>query len=167
MPSFFSISRGVNMMKDESNFDFQQAIDSLRQRFDFDFVSIALVQSAADQFVLTWQYASGNLNERYKRIILHSGKGIAGMVFKTGKPMIIQNIADELDPNDLFNYPIVVAEQLQTVCATPLWKESRVAGVLLVGFREGNRLTSSLLDDFRQYLDPSFGPYFTRELVEE
>ncbi|MFD3260491.1 GAF domain-containing protein [Paenibacillus lentus] len=156
-------------MKDEPNFDFdyQLAIDTLRERFDFDFVSIALVQSAANQFVLTWQYASGNLNQRYKRIVLHSGKGIAGIVFKTGKPMLIQNIEAELDPGDLFNYPIIVAEQLKTVCAIPLWKDSRVTGVLLVGFREENRLTSSLLDDFRQHLDPSFGPFFTRELVEE
>lgn len=154
-------------MKDETNFDFQLAIDSLRERFDFDFVSIALVQSAANQFVLTWQYASGNLNQRYKRIVLHSGKGIAGIVFKTGKPMLIQNIEAELDPGDLFNYPIIVAEQLKTVCAIPLWKDGRVAGVLLVGFREENRLIPSLLDDFRQYLDPSFGPFFTRELVEE
>ncbi|WP_033403800.1 GAF domain-containing protein [Paenibacillus fonticola] len=154
-------------MKDEPNFDYQLAIDSLRERFLFDFVSIALVQSAADQFVLTWQYASGNLNQRYKRIVLHSGKGIAGIVFKTGKPMLIQNIESELDPGDLFNYPIVVAEQLKTVCAVPLWKESRVAGVLLVGFRAGGRLTPALLDDFRRQLDPSFGPFFTRELVEE
>lgn len=154
-------------MKDETNFEFQQAIDSLREVFDFDFASIALVQSAADQFVLTWQYVSGNLNNRYKRIVLHSGKGVAGRVFKTGKPMLIANIKTDLEPNDLFNYPIIVSEQLQSVCAVPLWKEGRVVGVLLVGFRGEDRITDSLIHEFQQSIDPSFGPYFTRELVEE
>ncbi|MNO31044.1 GAF domain protein [compost metagenome] len=154
-------------MKDETNFEFQQAIDSLREVFDFDFASIALVQSAADQFVLTWQYVSGNLNNRYKRIVLHSGKGVAGRVFKTGKPMLIANIKTDLELNDLFNYPIIVSEQLQSVCAVPLWKEGRVVGVLLVGFRGEDRITDSLIHEFQQSIDPSFGPYFTRELVEE
>ncbi|MNZ82117.1 GAF domain protein [compost metagenome] len=154
-------------MKGEVNFEIQQAIDSLREVFDFDFVSIALVQSAADQFVLTWQYVSGNLNNRYKRIVLHSGKGVAGIVFKTGKPMLIPSVKTELEPNDLFNYPIIVSEQLQSVCAVPLWKDARVVGVLMVGFRGEGRLTETLIHDFQQSIDPSFGPYFTRELVEE
>ena len=153
-------------MKDEPVFDFQQAIDALRERFHFDLVSIALVQSAADQFVLTWQYASGNLNERYKRIVLHSGKGVAGRVFKTGKPVLIQNVAEELDPSDLFNYPIIAAEQLLSVGAVPLWKDSRVAGVLLAGYRQENRITAPLLQAFKQEIEPSFGPFSTRELRE-
>ncbi|KOR89545.1 GAF domain-containing protein [Paenibacillus solani] len=153
-------------MKDEPVFDFQQAIDALRERFEFDLVSIAFVQSATDQFVLTWQYASGNLNERYKRIVLHSGKGLAGIVFKTGKPVLIQNVAEELDPNDLFNYPIIAAEQLLSVGAVPLWKDSRVAGVLLAGYRQENRLTSSRLHEFQQEIEPSIGPFLTKELEE-
>ncbi|KKO52156.1 GAF domain-containing protein [Paenibacillus sp. DMB20] len=153
-------------MKDEPVFDFQQGIDALRERFHFDLVSIALVQSAADQFVLTWQYASGNLNERYKRIVLHSGKGVAGRVFKTGKPVLIQNVAEELDPSDLFNYPIIAAEQLLSVGAVPLWKDSRVAGVLLAGYRQENRITAPLLQAFKQEIEPSFGPFLTRELRE-
>ncbi|MCY9513782.1 GAF domain-containing protein [Paenibacillus apiarius] len=154
-------------MHDEPNFDYQQEIDILRKRFDFDFVSIALVQPAENQFVLTWQYASGNLNNRFKRIVLHSGKGIAGMVFKTGKPMLIKNVNTDLDPKDMFNYPIIVSEQLQSLGAVPLWKNSRVAGVLLVGFRCENQLTESLLRAFQQGIEPNFGPCLTREMVEQ
>lgn len=153
-------------MKDQQHFDFQYTIDTIRERFNFDFVSVALVQSAANQFVLRWQYVSGNLNNRYKRIVLHSGKGIAGRVFKTGKSMMIPNVRTELESNDLFNYPILVSEQLQSVCAVPLWREGRVLGVLLVGFRELDRLTDALVTEFRQSIEPSFGPFFTRELVE-
>ncbi|OPA76160.1 GAF domain-containing protein [Paenibacillus selenitireducens] len=154
-------------MHDESKFDYQQEIDAIRKRFDFDLVSIALVQPAADQFVLTWQYASGNLNDRYKRIILHSGKGIAGMVFKTGKSVVIKSIRSEIDPKDLFKYPIIVAEQLQSVAAVPLWKNSRVAGVLSVAFREENQLTEERIQAFQQSIEPKFGPFFTKEMVEQ
>ena len=118
-------------MKNQPIFDYQSEMDKLRARFQFDFVSMALVRPAEDRFVLTWQYASGNINERYKRIVLHSGKGIAGMVFKTGKPMLIQNVNADIESRDLYNYPIIVAEQLKSLGAVPLWEGSRVKGFCL------------------------------------
>ncbi|MOA45892.1 hypothetical protein D3C78_1683390 [compost metagenome] len=99
--------------------------------------------------------------------MLHSGKGIAGRVFKTGKSILIPNVKTDLEANDLFNYPIIVSEQLQSVCAVPLWRDGRVAGVMLVGFREENRLSDSLIINYQQAIEPSFGPFFTRELVDE
>ncbi|PAE14536.1 GAF domain-containing protein, partial [Virgibacillus sp. 7505] len=80
----------------------------IRKRWKFDFVSLALVQPAEDRFVLTWQYVSGNMNDRYKRIVLHSGKGVAGIVFKTGKAILLQNVNSDIGTRDLFNYPIIV-----------------------------------------------------------
>ncbi len=154
-------------MNDESNVDYQQEIDTLRNRFGFDFVSIALVQPAEDQFVLTWQYVSGNLNQRYKRIVLHSGKGVAGIVFKTGKPVFMKNVNTGLDSKDLFNYPIIVAEQLQSLGAVPLWKGNRVMGVLLVGFRHGNQLTEALLQEFQLGIGQFFGALDTKEMVDQ
>lgn len=72
-------------MADLPLINYQQEIDDIRKRWKFDFVSLALVQPAEDRFVLTWQYVSGNMNDRYKRIVLHSGKGVAGIVLKQEK----------------------------------------------------------------------------------
>lgn len=146
-------------MKNQPNYQYQAEIEKLRDRFQFDFVSLALVQPAEDRFVLTWQYASGNMNDRYKRIVLHSGKGIAGIVFKTGKPMLIQNVNTDIESRDLFNYPIIVAEQLKSLGAIPLWEAARVQGVLLVGYRAENRLTQAAFDQFQEGLGREFGAF--------
>ncbi|MDR9855934.1 GAF domain-containing protein [Paenibacillus sp. VCA1] len=152
-------------MKNQPIFHYQKEIDRLRDRFQFDFVSLALVQSAEDRFVLTWQYASGNLNERYKRIVLHSGKGIAGIVFKTGKPMLIPNVTTDLNARDLFNYPIIVAERLKSLGAVPLWEGKRVIGVLLAGYRAENRLDAASFEHFQQELGSEFGAFCVKEGV--
>ncbi|GIO32055.1 MULTISPECIES: GAF domain-containing protein [Paenibacillus] len=152
-------------MKNQPIFHYQKEIDRLRDRFQFDFVSLALVQSAEDRFVLTWQYASGNLNERYKRIVLHSGKGIAGIVFKTGKPMLISNVTTDLNARDLFNYPIIVAERLKSLGAVPLWEGKRVIGVLLAGYRAENRLDAASFEHFQQELGAEFGAFCVKEGV--
>lgn len=153
-------------MKNQPIYHYQEEIDKLRDRFQFDFVSMALVQPAEDRFVLTWQYASGNINERYKRIVLHSGKGIAGMVFKTGKPMLIQNVNVDIESRDLFNYPIIVAEQLKSLGAIPLWEGSRVRGVLLVGYRNENRLDQAAFERFQEGLGTEFEAFTAKEVTQ-
>ncbi|MEF2965799.1 GAF domain-containing protein [Paenibacillus sp. M1] len=138
----------------EPSGQYQRDIDQLRERLGYDFVSLAFAQSAQDGFVLTWQYASGNLNDRYKRIVLQSGKGIAGIVFKTGKPMLVADVKAELDPNDMFNYPILVSERLSSLVGIPLYQLDRVEGVLLAGYRGGNAVHN---EDFRRIYESSNG----------
>ncbi|WP_433939145.1 GAF domain-containing protein [Paenibacillus lautus] len=151
-------------MKNQPIYNYQREMDKLRTRFHFDFVSMALVQPAEDRFVLTWQYASGNINERYKRIVLHSGKGIAGMVFKTGKPMLIPNVNVDIESRDLYNYPIIVAEQLKSLGAIPLWEGTRVMGVLLVGYRKENMLDHKAFASFQEGIGTEFGAFYAKEV---
>ncbi|MEK4251166.1 GAF domain-containing protein [Paenibacillus sp. FSL W7-1287] len=132
------------------NFDYQIKIDELREILGCDFISLAIAKSASEGSEITWQYASGNLNDRYKRIVLHSGKGIAGIVFKTGKKMVVDNVEKEMHDKELFNYPILVSERLHSLVAFPLYQYSRVAGVLLVGYREEQRLKPQLYDELNQ-----------------
>jgi nitrogen regulatory protein A len=146
-------------MRDQPLFDYQQEINKLRSQFQFDFVSVALVQPAEERFILAWKYVSGNLNDRYQRIRLQSGKGIAGIVFKTGKPMLIKHVNKDFNTSELFNYPIVVAERLQSLGAVPLWFESRVVGVLLFGFRHEDKLTETLFERVQEFIKLNFGPF--------
>jgi len=154
-------------MNEEPRFNYQKEIDNLRTRFGLDFVSVALVQPAEDRFVLTWQFASGNINNRYKRIVLQSGKGIAGVVFKTGKPLLIKSVDKDIGNRDLFNYPIIVAERLQSLGALPLWSYNRVMGVLLIGFRQENSLTEVLFNTIQEDIGPEFGTLYAKERVME
>lgn len=141
------------------NYNYQTIIDELRETHSCDFISLAIAKSASEGSEITWQYASGNLNDRYKRIVLHSGKGIAGIVFKTGKEMIVNSVKDELHPKDLFNYPIIVSERLSSLVAIPLFQFSRVAGVLLVGYREEHRVTLQSCNELNQLLNGHIGAF--------
>ncbi|HIW31837.1 MAG TPA: GAF domain-containing protein [Candidatus Paenibacillus intestinavium] len=144
---------------------FQTKIDQIREQFGYHYISLAFAQSAADSFGITWQYASGNLNDRYKRIILQSGKGVAGVVFKTGKPMLVSRVKDELQKEDLFNYPIIVAERLDSLVAIPLFHMERVTGVLLVGYRGKETMTKQTIKDLCEFLDGQFGDFGIKELT--
>ena len=144
--------------------DYQLEIDQIRDQFGFDFVALNIVNSIDNSPILKWQYASGNLNNRYQRIVLHPGKGIAGTVFKTGKPMIIKNVDNEVPMNDLLRYPIVVAESLKSIGAVPLWESNRVVGVLLVGFREQYKLTDVIFDELQHSISSGFCSFDTKEM---
>lgn len=158
---------GVNAMYEQQTFNFEQAIQKIKEQFQFDFVALALVQSVQFHFVLKWEYVLGNRSMRYKRIILQKGKGIAGNVFKTGKPMLMTNVETELSKGDLFNYPIVVAEGLTSFGATPLYREGRVEAVLLAAFRNTRKMTPERFDQFEIAVTEVFGTYYNKEMVKE
>lgn len=153
-------------MNERVGFNYQQEMERLQELFGFDFVGIALVQSPERRFELRWVYVTGNRSERYRLIKLQSGKGIAGLVFKTGKPMYVENADKEWSAGDLFNYPIITAEGLKSFGAIPLYKYNRVKGVMLVGYREGRKLTSEQFEDFKQEVGVEFGPFYNEEMVK-
>ena len=123
-------------MAGQKDFDYQQEIECLRDHFDFDFVGLALVQSVELRFELKWVFATGNRSNRYQRVVLQTGKGVAGHVFKTGKPFLVEDAEKMLGKRDLYNYPIVVSEGLKSFGAIPLYKNNCVKGVLLVGLSD-------------------------------
>ncbi|ARJ50541.1 nitrate respiration regulation accessory nitrate sensor NreA [Staphylococcus lutrae] len=120
---------------DFSQHDYQDEIEKIRHEYQFDFAGIALPSEDHAETKIKWRYVSGNLNERYRRIVLRNGHGIAGNVMKTGKPMMIENTTEYDFQNALFNYPILMSEQLTALIAIPLWHHHRVKGVLLLGQR--------------------------------
>lgn len=124
-----------------SKIDFQQALTHIRVNNDYDFAGIALPSQDGEQTVIKWQYASGNINTRYQRIVLRNGRGIAGTVMRVGKRMIIHDIQTEVDEVERIHYPIVISEQLTAIVAIPLWHHTSVEGVLLLGQRQGRPLT--------------------------
>lgn len=120
---------------DFSQHDYQDEIEKIRHEYQFDFAGIALPSEDHAGTKIKWRYVSGNLNERYRRIVLRNGHGIAGNVMKTGKPMIIADTTAHDIQSSLFNYPILMSEQLTALIAIPLWHNHRVKGVLLLGQR--------------------------------
>ena len=69
--------------------DLQSELDQIRIHYEYEFMAIALVEPAQFDYLFKWKYVSGNLNDRFKQIVLRSGKGVPGIVFKTGKSMLL------------------------------------------------------------------------------
>ncbi|HSP22964.1 MAG TPA: GAF domain-containing protein [Planococcus sp. (in: firmicutes)] len=125
--------------------EYQLQIEKIREALGCDIIALALVQPAENLHVLKWQYASGNISEGLKKVVLQSGKGIAGGVFKLGKPLLVPDVKEFAAKDDLFNYPILRLENLKSIGATPLWHSGRVVGVLLGGFRDPHLMTPEKL----------------------
>ncbi|MDN4606131.1 GAF domain-containing protein [Sporosarcina highlanderae] len=154
-------------MKEWVGFNFQREIERVREAFGFDYVGIALVQSPERGFELKWAHVTGNKSERHRRIKLQSGKGVAGLVFKTGKPIYVGDALQEVGTDSLFNYPIIVAEGLKSFGAIPLYKSYRVNGVILVGYRKNQGLTLEQFEEFKREIGTGFGPFYDKEMVSD
>ncbi|MBL1224870.1 GAF domain-containing protein [Enterococcus sp. BWR-S5] len=125
----------------------QQVIDNIRQELQVDFIGIALSRVSAGTNLRTihWKYVSGNTNENYKRIRLQVGRGIAGIVWRTGRSYCEMNLQD--DPKELVELPIARMEKIETAVAAPILKNGRVQGVLLFGYRRPLKIENDFLKE--------------------
>lgn len=142
------------------DFNFQEKLDQIRNKYDFDFAGIAMALDTNLSSHIKWQYVSGNLNHRYKNIVLRSGRGIAGIVIKSGKQITIQDMTNSPYQDQLFNYPIIQSEQLTALVAMPLWRQNRVCGVLLFGQRDNKPLPENDVTHFKR-----FGPFYGKDMI--
>lgn len=107
-------------------------LEDLRLRTNADFSAFACQEP--EETVIRWKYAVGNKNERFRRIVLRFGKGIAGKVLMSGRPMVLENY-EPRQHDDPQEYPILYAEELRSALGVPVFLAGRVKGVLLIGYR--------------------------------
>ncbi|KON87654.1 hypothetical protein AF332_12985 [Sporosarcina globispora] len=109
-----------------------QACEKVLTELECDFVGLALQNT--DGSDVRWHYSAGNINEKYKRITVRYGKGIAGKVISTGRPMYVENFPENIAGKAL-EYPIMLAESLKNAYAVPIHFKGIPKGVLLIGNR--------------------------------
>ena len=112
--------------------------DQLKSRVGADFVGLALQKEVTPD--VCWHYAAGNLNDKYKRITVRFGKGIAGKVISSGSEMVIIHFPDNI-VGKVTDYPIMLAEKLVSSYAAPLFFRESPKGVLLIGHRKKHFVT--------------------------
>lgn len=116
------------------NEDIQNELDSLCKLTASDFSGLAWINQQDSR--IRWLYASGNSNERYKRLAQKPGRGLAGLVLKLGRPIIIDaSMTDSELSRIQHNYPIMLVEQLHAALAVPITLHDETGGVLLIGNR--------------------------------
>lgn len=145
---------------------YEYTIKSIQQKYQLDFVALAVIENQLVDYQIKWKYAVGDRSERLKKLILKPGKGVAGIVFKTGKSMYIENVQEEIAVTDLFTYPIIVSERLESFCALPLYRDNKVQGVALLGYRAANKMTPELYDKIKYNLEEDFPNFYRKEMAK-
>ncbi|MFC3883497.1 GAF domain-containing protein [Bacillus songklensis] len=106
--------------------------DKLLHLVSCDFVGLAFQNKVGPD--VRWHYAIGNRNDKYQRIAVRYGKGIAGRVISTGRSIIVDDFPNHIQ-GKVLEYPIMLAENLVSAYAVPLFCNGIPRGVLLVGRR--------------------------------
>ena len=135
----------------------------LRRQCGFDFAGLACAIRGR-RTLLTWQEASGNRNRNYLKIVLEPGKGIAGGVFQRRKTMVVQNVLLQYSESERVHTPILLAEDIQSFVAFPLWKDEEVDAVLMLGMREIDSVTRERYGQVQQILSEGI---FGRRVIPE
>lgn len=132
---------------------YQEVVTRLYHSNKYDFVGVALRENQSPHLT-RWIHVLGNTNERWRRIVLRRGIGLAGLVVQTGHPFLNNEIL-QLDYRDQFYCPIARLEQLTNVVAVPIKKApfNKVVGVLLAGYREHKKeMNDQDIQKLSQYL---------------
>lgn len=111
----------------------KEVCNQLKEHISCDFVGLAIQDEAGPD--VKWHYASGNLNDKYKRITVRFGKGIAGKIISSGSAMMLEEFPSNIT-GKVTDYPIMLAEKLVSTYAVPLFFNAVPKGVLLIGKRE-------------------------------
>lgn len=134
----------------------QTAMDQITkevyQNENYAFVSIAFADNT-NLHRIRWYQAQGNLNQRYQKIILRAGIGIAGMVLRTGMP-VLANANPNGQKNLISTYPIMISEALTNAVAIPIIdpETTLTGGVLLAGYRDGTLVENKDINILKKYL---------------
>ncbi|WP_182104526.1 GAF domain-containing protein [Niallia taxi] len=117
----------------------------IRLQLEVDFVGLAMAAENADgEIVIKWKYVSNNRNNRYQKIVLQVGKGIAGIVWKTARPYVVEDAKKDIQ--EAKDFPLTITEQLVSMAAIPLLNGHEVQAVLLGGFRKKKKLNQEFID---------------------
>lgn len=139
----------------ESLLHIKEALRTLRRDLGYDFAAFASV-THDHHSLLSWVSASGNRSDKYRRIVLEPGKGIAGVVYRKGKPIIINDVREKLDHHELVEAPILLAEDLSSLAALPLFFSGKTEGVLLLALRRKVNITEEMYRQITERLQDGF-----------
>ena len=113
-------------------------MEQLQQQTKTDFVGLAIYDVMTDE--IRWRLAIGATNQRYKRIVIRMGKGIAGEVVQLNRTIKVNNFPSDVI-GDPIEYPILLIEHLRSVLAVPVSFQQKIYGVILLGQREERNFT--------------------------
>ncbi|MGV2875494.1 GAF domain-containing protein [Macrococcus capreoli] len=148
-----------------TQYNYQEEIDQFKENLKVDFIGLAMPSDLISQTNIHWTFVSGALNERYKKIELQKGKGIAGFVLKSGRSWIELDVTSSSIATHIFDFPIIRFEKLTNFMALPLWKYNKVAAVLLIGNRDKKPFHLEIYEEVNKELDKGLGAFYRKDVI--
>lgn len=115
----------------------QLELQQLKSDMALDFVAVALAD--ANYRDIYWKIALGANSERYKKITVRMGNGMAGKVLQARRPHVVTSFPEEVQ-DEVLEYPIFLVESLRSGVGVSVdsgrIEQKESYGVLLVGQRE-------------------------------
>lgn len=109
-------------------------LEQQQQRWQADFVAVARqITDSNGCLVIKWTNVVGQQSLAYQKIKLQIGKGLAGEIWKTGRCQMMTNLQQK--KAELYNYPIARIEQLDMVMGAPVFHQSQLIAVVILGYR--------------------------------
>jgi transcriptional regulator with GAF, ATPase, and Fis domain len=108
-------------------------LESLAAKLGADFSALAFYDPINLQF--RWRLAIGSLSNRYTGIVVRGGRGICGRVLKTKREFTITHFPEDVQ-DEFLEFPILIIEELKSAAAVPLFFQTELIGVLLIGQRD-------------------------------
>lgn len=103
-----------------------------RMALNMEYAAFAKVDERDNQ--IRYECVTGNNTNRHIQMVKRPGNGIAGLVVRHGRPVIIDGTHPDLAKAKM-QYPIMLAEKLEAVLAVPIYRKDTVAGALLGAVR--------------------------------
>lgn len=139
--------KGISMADLAEKPEVVEVCKDLRNEVGCDFVALAIQNKIGHD--VKWHFATGNRNDKYKRITVRYGKGISGKVISTGRPLMIADFPNDIS-GKVLEYPIMLAELLISAYAVPVFLNGVPKGVLLIGKRNSHLYTEKEQEAVKQ-----------------
>ncbi|MGX7420539.1 GAF domain-containing protein [Carnobacterium gallinarum] len=135
----------------EQNQIIQSKIQQLHDTLGVDFVGMALATTNEKTYrkEIRWKYVSGNISLRYQKIVLQEGRGLPGIVWRTGRTLIEADL-EQRTAEELLEYPIALTEELKSVGVVPVFFYGDIVAILLIGYRQPNRVTLEVVQQLTE-----------------
>ncbi len=148
------------------NQSIRDTLQSLKEKYGFEIIALTDTTNSRGNFTFKWKYVFGSENQRWKRMEIRKGAGLPGLVLKTGKSLVIQDVSKIYDNEGLLRYPILYFEKVESFVAMPIWSDDEiVVGVLVLGNRQPGQISESKYEALKTDVEETLRIEILKEMM--
>lgn len=144
----------------------KDALHALQDKYNFEIVALTGTINNRGKSTFKWKYVLGSDSLRWQRMELRKGTGLPGIVLKTGKSLVVQDVSKIYNPEELFRFPILYFENIQGFVAIPIWNNDEVVvGLVVLGDREPRHISEAEYEAIKADVERNLRIELLKELM--